>query len=300
MASHEPNSLYRLASFADSLLLPAAELPPGTESIWTRGRQIEAFLWLDLGVKIGVFPEEPAQALAVHAAPPVQAALEIFEQRDIGALIPDHLRQMLRRSLSTQTYFVREDLGYLAAPDFSGIFDTFLLNAVVTLRDKWQDQFFGLVHSPDNTLWERAESDQITPEMIVAFVRRDLVVDVSAGALLTSLFTHCSGHWLDTSERLLALADAPGGDRSARIGFAGDLAAIQSWRFGFSSSEARRRMMITARRSLDVMRQQAIGSADDEDGERWDTAAAQAVEQFDQLMYRWEEMAQPMRRFAGA
>ena len=292
MASSEQNRLNRLAGFADSLLLAANSPWSEGGETWFHGKQIEAFLWMDLGVKLGAFPEAPARFLAEQSAPDVATALRMLESGELGSLIPGHTRQMLRRTLMERSYFSREQMGYQAAPDFAGAFDGFLFKAIVALRDPRHEQLFNHVHAGDQARWTRLEFDSIEPEMIESLENGDPTVRVTTGARLTGLFTHCLDYWIETDRDLAMLAQGTD-DASARIGLAGNLASLQSWRFGFSSGVVRQRMLLAARRSVRVIQD----SSPQVDG-RWENVETQLVEEMNDLMFRWEGRTEPNFRFA--
>lgn len=67
----------------------------------------ETLSWLAAGVKLGVFPQEPAQALCTQYFPPLNEQYQLFS-KDIAYLLPEE------ESLKVQAVL---EAGYLAAPE---------------------------------------------------------------------------------------------------------------------------------------------------------------------------------------
>jgi hypothetical protein len=275
--------LYRLASFADSVLLPCLKARSET---WDQACLVEAFLWLDLGVKIDAFHEEAAQGLASHAAEAVSNAIAALERVGVAQLIPDHTREMLLRGLSDRSWFQRETMGYTGGGNLVPYFDSALLHAVGALRDPQLEQLFVELHFADARRWDAVAEDRIDIEMISALEDVDSRVEITTGARMVALVTSCLGRWSDAERFVRELRDSEL-DIAARIGLAGDIASIQSWRFGFSNERARQRILDAVRRAANVMWDASGDLSDD----RQATIAA-VIEELTDMMSRWEKHAE--------
>ena len=276
MPSREPDNLFRLASFAESVLLPAARLR-GNPTSWDHGRALEAFLWLDLGVKIGAFAEEPARVLARSVGSVLETAIGTL---DSSGLIPDYVMQIARRSFDGGEYFVKDRGSYVDSSALVPVFETLLYCAAEHGRTRHAEDMFSMLSQASDDRWEAMANEAVAPYLIS---RRE--EDFSNAAHLVEAFTAAVGYWMSTDELLQAVLRDDLADSSSRIALVGDASAIQIWKFNVGVARVRDRVHRAARMALAALPEMQPGIIVDALGA---DLSADLGEQLDGLMDRWQ------------
>lgn len=286
MPLHERDSLYSLASFADSVLMPAVrQVRARKPAVWDLGLAVESFLWLDLGVKVGAFPEDESRELAEGIGDDITGALAALEQSNLDKLISDYHRQLLRRSLDDRDfYFVKDRAGFLGEAELPPAFETAMLMATEAARDPRTSEFFTLVNLADDNRWDHVRTDPVHVRMFRAMANG--TAPVSGAAVVIATFASCIGYWIDAEAWLSGLVEDSRFDASARIGLAGNVASIQAWRLNFSHPPVRERLLLVADRALEVMSDPNAGFLlEQPSGE---DAGSDLYRETTRLMERWE------------
>ena len=180
MGSRVPDNLYNLASFADSFLLPAAHAPRRHDRnpIWQGGSTVEAFLWLDLGVKLGAFPLEESRRLADSVAGSVVHAFK--DAPILRTLFSSYHLQIVDRSLRDGRYFERDLMNYVGGHGLDRAFETAMLLALEFGRDRQAQGFCQSVNFGPEEVWKEVDSDPIDIGMLEACAELDEKVHASS------------------------------------------------------------------------------------------------------------------------